>query len=285
MKANDTHLLALTTATDEVTGEVKPLFSFPVQVCSAVETEKALWENVTPSGAPTEGLMKVDPITEKHFASSEQRKGVFVGDEFREIPKEAIDEITVASKDKTMVSYGRIDLDTAWKKYGDRITGSYFLQSPQKGGSPKAYRLTYEALRAITKGKKADQRPARAIVTERVSRSRAHPAFIYADEDAKCLRLVHVAYAEKIKDPDALILAPQQAEVNDGMIDKARTMIEQMDGGEQFLDTAEDRILAQRRELVEKALDGEQIAAPPKTVGEAAESDDLMAALEASLAS
>lgn len=281
----DNHLLAVTTATDEVTNEVKPLFSFPVQLCKATDDGGDVrWDNATPSGAPTAGLLRLDPVTGEAFGTDEVRKGVFVGDEFREVPAENIDAIAEATKVKTMVVTDRIDLTEAWAKFGCRVVGNYFVQSPAKGGSPKAYRLTYEALREVKKGKTV-KTPARAIIVKRTAKSRQQLGFIYADEATGCLRFIRVGFAAQQREPDEQILAPQTAEVDEAQIAKARQMIDQFPGnGANVLDTEVDEAVALRAELVQKAVDGEVVVAPPKPVAEKAESDDLMAALEASIA-
>ena len=281
----DNHLLAVTTVVDEATNEVKPLFAFPVQVCKATADDKSPWENATPSGGSTDGLAKIDPVTGEAFTSDQQIKGIRIGDEFREIPQEAIEQINEATKIKTMVVSDRLTLERAWFKFGCRVTGNYFLQSPAKGGSHKAYRLTYEALREVRKGKTVKQ-PAQAIVVKRTARSRQALGFIYADEEAQCLRMVKVTFAAQQREPDAQVLAPQQAQVDEAAIEKVRKVFEvKFPGdGEQVLDTEVDEAVAMRAELVEKAIEGEAIIVPPKAVKETVEGDDLMGALEASLA-
>lgn len=275
-------LLALTTQVDEITGEVKPLFSFPVQVCKAMDEDakEAKIETATPSGAKTDDLERLDPVTGEAFAYSALRHGVHVGDEFHEIPDEAIEEIKAATKVTTMVALGKVDLDAIPR---ERVTGSYFLQSPAKGGSPKAYRLTYEALRAVPKKGKAPARKAQAIITKRTATTRQKLCALYANEELGCLMLVDLRFGACAREPDAQILAPQQAEVEEKQVDMARKVIGALPDGHDALDIEVDEALPLRAELIAKAAAGQAIEAPAKPVAEVAQADDLTAALEASI--
>lgn len=273
------HLLALTTEVDEITGDIKPLFSFPVQVCKATDDGgEVRFDAAAPSGAEYK-TQYVDEATGEVFEYGDRIRGIRVGDEFKEIAPEAIEAIDDATKLTTMFALGRVDLDDAMAKYGDRISGVHFLQSPAKGGSPRAYRLTYEALRESGKKK------AQAIVTKRTARSRQKLGLICADEQRGCLVLLEVQFAAKMREPDAQVLAPQTAEVSDKEVEMARKAIAKLPDGELPLDNEVDEAIALRQDLIEKAIAGEAIEVPDKTVAEATEDDNLMAALEASVAS
>lgn len=277
------HLFALTTKVDEITGEVVPSFSFPVQVCKATESNgNVSFDGAAPSGAEYK-TQYVDEATGEVFEYGDRLRGVRVGDEFTPIPEEAIKAIDEATKLPTMVALGRIDLDDALAKYGDRICGVHFLQSPAKNGSPKAYRLTYEALREQKSGKKVVQK-AQAIVTKRTARSRQKLGLIYADENRGCLMLAEVEFDAKMREPDAQILAPQSAEVSDELIEKARAAVAALSDGSLAIENEVDEALSLRQELIEKALAGEAIEVPEAISGEATEDDNLAAALEASIA-
>ena len=269
------HLLALTTGIDEVTGDVKPLFAFPIQVCKATDDGgEVKFENAAPSGG-TYKTAYVDESTGEMFEYADRKRGIRVGEDFHEVDADAIKAIDDATKLTTMYALGRVDRDEALAKYADRITGVHFIQSPAKGGSPKAYRLTYEAL--IGKGKAKAQ----AIVTKRTARSRQKLALIYADETRGCLMLVEVQFAAKMREADAQILAPQTAEVEAAQVKMARDVIGKMPEGTVALDSEVDEALALRQDLIEAAVAGKAIPATPKaaTSGE----DDLTAALTASL--
>lgn len=277
------HLLALTTEVDDITGDIIPLFSFPVQVCKATDDGGEIrFDGAAPSGAEYK-TQYVDESTGEVFEYGDRIRGIRVGDEFKAIDEDAIKAIDDATKLTTMFALGRVDLDEALAKYGSRITSVHFLQSPAKGGSPKAYRLTYEALREQKSGKKVTQK-AQAIVTKRTARSRQKLGLIYADEANGCLALLEVQFAAKMREPDAQVLAPQTAEVSDEQVEMARTAINALPDGDLPLDNEVDEAVALRQDLIERAIAGEAIEAPAKTVAEATADDDLTAVLEASIA-
>lgn len=275
----DNHLLAVTTSTDPITNEVKPLFAFPIQVCKATEAgADQQFQAAAPSGAEYD-VKYVDKATGETFEYDQRLRGVRLSeDDFRAIPADSIAEIDEATKIKTMVALGHAPLRDVRSKYGDRVTGVYFIQSP-KGGSPKAYRLTYEALR----GDEAAGRPAMALVTKRTARSRQKLCFIYSDEDRGCLVMNEVTFAAALREPDAMVLAPQQATVEQKQIDMARQVIDAMPDGLPVLDDEHDEAVPMRKSLIEKAVDGEAIIAPVKPVVESIEEESLEDALTASL--
>lgn len=278
------HFLAITTEVDEVTGDAKPKFGFAVQVCKATDSANSVsFDNAAPSGA---GYVTqyVDEGTGEVFEYGDRLRGVKVGDEFAPIDPEAIKAIDEATKLNTMFALGVVDLDDALGKYGDRVCGVHFLQSPAKGGSPKAYRLTYEALAEQKSGKKVT-RKAQAIVTKRTASSRQKLGLICADETRKCLMLLEIEFAAKMREADDQVLAPQTAEITDEQVAMAVKMIGTLPDGELAIENEVDEALALRQDLIEKAVAGEAIDVP-ESVKSATESTDdaLMAALEASIA-
>lgn len=277
MKAASSHLLAITTTIDEITGEPKPLFSFPIQVCSAAGDTDVKFDIAAPSGAPRKQVY-VDESTGEVCEDDACPRGIRIGDVFHPIPADAIEQINTATKIPVMVALGVIDLaDVPF----DRSVGQHFLQSPVKGGVPKAYRLVYEALRAIPKGK--DKRPARAIVTKRTARSRQKLAVIFADEQRECLMLNELRFADQVREPDEQILAPQQAIVDAAQVEMARTVIDGLGDGNLAIQGETDDAIVLKRTLIEQAVAGEALDVPA-TIGDAAPTDDISALLEASLA-
>jgi non-homologous end joining protein Ku len=267
----DNYLLALTTTKDEITGDVKPLFAFPVQVCKATEDKRVKFEVAAPSGVKREQKY-LDPATGEVVADSECPRGVFVGDGFRAIDAEAIKAIDAEEKITTMVAEGRRDLAGVREKYGDRISDRYFIQSPAKGGSATAYRLTYEALLA----------DGQAIVVRRTKRTKEALGFIYASEAEGCLVMVEVKYAEQMREPDEQVKQPQTVAVSAKQIEMARKVIGGMPEADAVFDTATDEADQKKRALIEQALAGEAIT-PPTTIAAEVQQDDLEAVLAASL--
>lgn len=271
----DNYLLALTTTTDEITNEVKPLFAFPVQVCKATEDKAVKFEIAAPSGAKRQQVY-LDPATGEIVADADCPRGIFVGDEFKPVDAEAIAAIDSENKITTMVAMGNAPLGGLREKYGDRISDRYFLQSPVKGGSHKAYRLTYEGL--LGKGKL----PAMAIIVKRTKRTKEALGFIYADEDQGCLAMCEVKFAAQMREPDEQVLQPLTADVDQKQVEMARKVIEAMGDGMAVLDSEIDEANALKAGLIEQALAGEAFTVPTP-IAATVEQDDLEAALMASL--
>jgi non-homologous end joining protein Ku len=267
----DNYLLALTTTTDEITGDVKPLFAFPVQVCKATEDKAVKFEVAAPSGAKREQKW-LDPATGEIVTNDQCPRGIYVGDTFRPIDPEAIKAIEAENKITTMVAEGRRDLNGLREKYGDRISDRYFIQSPAKGGSATAYRLTYEALLA-------DQQ---AIVVRRTKRTKQAVGFIYASAEDQCLVMCEVKFAAQMREPDEQVKQPLTVDVSQKQIEMARKVIAGMAEADTVLDTAADEADDAKRGLIEQALAGEAITAPT-TIAAEVQQDDLEAVLAASL--
>lgn len=304
----DKYLLALTTTEDEVTGQRIPLFSFPVDVCAAVNSAREVRFSIAaPSGGEREQafldtarydemiaeLLDGDsPLTRARIGNAlskwvvsdaDCKRGVRVGEQFKEVSAEQIDEINERLKSRTMVAEGRMPRVEFMARYGPHIKALHYLQSPVTGGSAAAYRLTYEALREVRKGKRVTQ-DASVIVAKRVARSRESNVAIYADEALGCLMMVTFAFVPSMKAPDDTVLSPvATAVVEDRMVEVARKVVAELPDAEEWLATADDRMLGLRAELIEKAVEGEGITAPTPTATANAGSN-LMAQLEASLA-
>jgi non-homologous end joining protein Ku len=273
----DNHLLAITTKTvtpkqdpslSKGEKRIEPLFAFPVQVCKATESSKSKFDIAAPSGAERKQVY-LDTSTGEIVEDSECPRGVRIGDEFRAIPTEAITEAK-GQKSNMIVALGKIDLDQIDLTRAD---GVYFVQSPAKGGSAKAYRLTYEALLADKK----------ALVVKRTPRTNEKLAVIYAHPEFKCLVLEQLVFASDVRDPDDQVLSHLTAQVEQEQIDQVRKVIAGLSDGDEVLATAKDDNLERIDALLEKAVEGEAITAPTP-IAETVESDDLTAMLEASLA-
>lgn len=267
----DNYLLALTTTKDEVTGEIKPLFAFPVQVCKATEDKGVKFEVAAPSGAKREQKW-LDPATGELVENSQCPRGVYVGEDFKPIDPEAIKAIDAEDKITTMVAEGRRDLAGLREQYGDRISERYFIQSPTKNGSAKAYRLTYEALLA-------DEQ---AVIVRRTKRTKQALGFIYASKADGCLVMCEVKFAHQMRTPDEQVKQPLTVDVAQAQIDQARKVIAGMPAADTVLDTATDTADEKKRELIEAAIAGDEIVKPTSIANTVVE-DDLEAALAASL--
>lgn len=268
--------LVVTTATDEVTGEEIPRFSFPVQVCKATESQEVRFDRATPNGSEYQQVYR-DKVTGEIFETGDLIQGVRTGDSFTEIPKESIKAIDDALSSKDIRVERSVDLDDV---PFERVTGTYYLQVPAKDGAAGHYRVLYEALQ----GTKRPKTPAKALRVSYAARSRRKLAVIYADTTLGCLVLVTLTYAASVRSPDEQVLCHQQAEVDKEVVKKARQVVEGLDTDKAGdWDTPVDETIARRAELVEAALAGEGIEVPVPT-GETSASEGIEAALEASLA-
>jgi non-homologous end joining protein Ku len=272
------NVLALTHTEDEITGERKPLFAVPVQVCKASDSQADVkLDNAAPSGS-TYSTQYVDDGTGEVFDFADRIKGVRVGDEFKPIDAESLSAIDEATKLDTMYVLGRVERDSLpW----DRVTGRYLLQSPAKGGSPKAFRLVYEALVGTPKKGKVAAKPAMALVAKRTATSRQKLVAIYAD-DAGALVMVELLFAAQVKAADDAVTAHMLASVDEAMVAKARAVVEGLADGSEALAAEVDEAVAMKQELVDQAVAGMTIEAPKKAAPKAVESD-LEAMLAASI--
>jgi non-homologous end joining protein Ku len=267
--------LIVTQREDDATGELKPLFAFPVQICKAVESEEIRFDRAAPSGAKVQQVYR-DTVTGEILESGDLIRGIRTGDSFQHIPEEQIKAIDEQLASKDIIVERTVNLDAV---PFDRVTGSYYLQVPAKNGSAKHYRLLYEALN----GRLKKDQP-RALRVSFVSRTRQKLGVIYADTEAQCLVLVTLNYAAAVRGPDEQILSHLNAEVDKEVVDKARAVVDALDSDEAGdWDAPVDVTIARRRELVEAALAGEGIEAP--VTPEAADAnEEVESMLEASLA-
>jgi non-homologous end joining protein Ku len=264
--------LVITTTTDEVTGEAKPLFGFPIQICKATGSQDVKFDRVAPSGAAYETCYK-DTATGELVEYKDLLRGVKTGDSFQQIPDEAIKAINEALASKEIVVERSVNLSEV---PFERATGAAYLQVPTKGGSAKFYRLVYEAL---TAGKKP-----KALRVKYVSRTRQKLGVIYADTNVKCLVLVTLTFAADVREPDEQVLSPLSVEVEQPMVTKLRKVIDALDTDDAGDWTAPaDEAIDKRKELVETALAGEGIEVEPKREADVVEADELDALLDKTL--
>lgn len=267
--------LIVTQTEDDATGESKPLFAFPVQICKAVENEEVRFDRAAPSGAKVQQVYR-DTVTGELLETGDLIRGIRTGDSFQQIPDEQIKAIDEQLASKDIVVERSIDLSEV---PFDRVTGSYYLQVPAKNGSAKYYRLLYESLN----GRLKKQQP-RALRVSFVSRTRQKLGVIYADPKAQCLVLLTLTFAEAVRKPDEQVLSHLNAEVSKEAIDKARAVIDALDNDEAGdWDAPVDQTIVRRRELVDAALAGEGIEAPTAPA-EVDVNDEVESMLEASLA-
>jgi non-homologous end joining protein Ku len=267
--------LIVTQTTDDATGEAKPLFAFPVQICKAVDNKEVRFDRAAPSGAQVQQVYR-DSVTGEILETGDLIRGIRTGDSFQQIADEQIKAIDEQLSSKEIVVDRTVELDEV---PFERVTACYFLQVPAKNGSAKHYRLLYEALQGRTK-----KEGPRALQVSFVSRTRQKLGVIYADPKTQCLVLVTLTYAQALRQPDEQVLSHLSAEVTKEMVGKARSVVDALAEGDRGdFDTPVDETIARRQELVEAALAGEGIEAPVAAAPVDANAE-VESMLEASLA-
>ena len=273
--------LVVTTVTDEATGTEVPKFAFPVQVCKATsETSEPRFDRATPVGNEYSQVYR-DAVTGEIYENGDLIQGVRAGESFHPIAKEQIDAINESVVTKEIRVERTVNLaDVPF----ERATGYHYLQVPAKNGAAKPFRLLYEALLG---GSAKSKTPARALRVTYAPRSRKKLGVIFADPTTKCLVLVTLTYGASVREPDEQVLTHLNVEVDKGMVDKAREVIDSLDTDDAGdWDTPEDETLAKREELIAAAIAGEGIEVPDLPAAPIAADEDaaIEAALEASLA-
>lgn len=278
--------LVVTSQLDPATGIQKPLFAFPVQICKATEDIDVRFERADPNGFEVEQVYRSKGVGKEIYETADLIRGIRQGDSFSTISQDDIDAIDKATAIEAMTVTRSVPLDSIPT---DRVVGSYYLQSPAKGGSQKHYELLRQALEGqAPKGKAKKGKPAFGLQVDFMTRKRQKLGVVFADEERACLRLVVLTYAEAVREPDEQILAPAtHAEVDAKQVAMARKVVEGLASDEVTFNTPTDEAIALKRDLISKALDGEAIEAPTAPDAEAApvaSADELEGILEASLA-
>lgn len=285
----DNNTLVITTSFDDATGTEVPLLHFPVQIAKATGSVDVKFDLAAPSGAEYETCYR-DKATGELFDYADRLRGVRAGDSFKEIPEEEIKKVEEATKLVDMrveraIPYDEIPFE--------RATGLYFLQVPTKSGAHKVYNLIYRALLPAKKKGKAKARPALALRVTFSQKTRQKLGVVYADETRGCLMMNILTFAADLREPDEAILAHQQAQVEDGQVAKARTVLEALmnpidpatkeprDVGGWNAPT--DEAIERKRELVEQAAAGKAIEVTPTPDAEVVQSDQVAELLDASL--
>jgi hypothetical protein len=300
----DYYSLALSTTDNEATGERVPLFAFPVQVCTAVDsTRDERWDVAAPSGGERKQVyldvsLKDEVVDKLASAKTAEQveailgeyivedalcpRGRRVGDVFHEVSVEDRKAIEEQLATSLIPAEGWMDRDEFMRDLAPWAKSQHYLQSPIKGGSAAAYKIVYEALREVRKGKRVVQQPL-VIVAKRVARTREQLVAIYADEANACLRMMVLPFVPAMREPDEHVTSPiANARVEQAQVDMARQVIEALPHAGEWVATADDDALALRRDLIERAVSGEGVNAPVATA-QTVSTSGLMEALQASL--
>lgn len=198
------------------------------------------------------------------YARDELVKGVFTGDEFHEIPKDALDAIAEDTKGNGVLE---LAFEPVEKLRLDYATGIHFVKA--KAGYEDKLALLAQAMEA----------EGVAAVTTYVPTSRQSLAAIYVKDGV--LYLVQLPFASQIKD------APEAARVDQADVPKkhlamARKLVKAAKGN--VSTKATDEAVERKAVLIQEAVDGKKIESPKKADQPKKADVSLEAALEASLA-
>jgi DNA end-binding protein Ku len=225
--------------------------------------------------------LEVNENTGETVANGDIVKGVRDGDTFYEIPAAAIEQIDAATKLDSFAIEGFVPLDEVpW----ERVTDTYYL-APVKGqSSRKALRLLLDAMKPVpAKGRGKDKiegRGGRAGVFKLMPRTLQHLAVVYPKGDG--LFVSTLAWAEDFRQADEAAASLADVATDERALEMARQLIDAYTEPVELLDSLSDDVREKRAELIAQAATGQPIEVPEAEEPKAS-SDDLMAALEASL--
>jgi DNA end-binding protein Ku len=240
------------------------LVNVPIKLHTATESKSVHFKEVhAPDGAPVEHR-KINPKTGKTVDSDDIVKGFEVAKgEYVVLTKE---EVAAAAGEKSKVIeiedfVAREEIDPVF------YDKTYHLGSRDEGAD--AYALLREGL------KKAD----RVGIGRMVFHNREYLVAV-RPLDAKVLGLHTMRFADEVVDPGSLDIPDPQKKPSEREVEMAQTLVDTLTDDfkpARFKDSYREAVLA----LIERKAKGEEIEAPEPEPEP--ETDDLMAALEASL--
>lgn len=253
--------------------------SVPIAVMPVTSKQEMALDRANAEGHALERI-DIDAVNGAKLEKGEERKGIFkekpstrdrsTWADFREIPKDVLDDIAEATAVESFEIEGFMPLAEV---PFERAQACYYIaaQHGSGGAALKPLRLLYEALKGTN----------RAGILKIAIRARQHAAVIYAKNGG--LFMNTLAWAE-----DA-VAAKEAEEVLAGadtpdpkMVALAATLIENMEVDGTLLDGMRDSLRPERERLIEDALKGKK----PKKAAKAApkkDDDSLEAMLAASI--
>jgi len=242
------------------------LVNVPVKLYSAVSPKDVRFHQLDANSSARVKQKRVSATTGEEVPYDQIVKGYELGpDTYVTITPDELDSLEPKAT-KTIDIEDFVDLDTIDPVFYDR---PYYLV-PDKGGT-KAYALLREAMRETNK----------VGIARVVLRTKQYLAAIRPKGDA--LVIETMLFADEVVPDDELDLPREEVEVSEREQKMARQLIDSLSGDfepEKYRDEYRERVLA----LIEQKASGQEIVVEEATE-EPAKVVDLMAALEASLAS
>jgi len=269
------------------------ILSIPVSVKSISEPKEVNFVRGTADGdkvkrqevsAKVSDALAAGAEAVKALDADEVQRGVMVDDVFVPIPKEEIEKIEAMTKLDSM----RIETFIPYEDVPfERTKGGYYL-TPQKGQSKRTMKLLLDAMRPVYGPRGKVIRTARAAVCKLMPRSRQSLCVVYPKDDGLYVSVLH--WAEDFSGAEAASRSLEGIVSGEAELSVARELIDALTGPVEIMDSMVDDMRALKLELMERAAAGEmpKVESPkvesPKAVEQKVASDNLMAALEQSLA-
>lgn len=249
------------------------LMQFPVAIRKASEKKEVKFDRAVKTKDGYERIQRreVGGSTGIVVTGSDEAivRGIWEGDEFREIPQESIDEITEAGTIESMEIEEFVPLkDVPFY----RVEGAYYLcpQSGQVGAKP------LKMLRDAMKAEKVA-----GVAKFSLKKAGRQKLGVIYEQDGKVLVNV-LTFADDFRQTEESLEAIDKVAVSREHLKMARELVRRMKGDGRLLEEAKDETVEARQHLFQQALEGKPVkAAKPKE--KVAEADDLMAALMASI--
>jgi len=246
------------------------IINVPVQVCTATKKGEGdvKLERVSSKTKTKFSQQYVDTEDNVLGTDTDAVYGVLNKGGFVEIPQSSIDAI----EDATKVRVLRIERFVDGYAVDTQLYRGFDYLQPQ-AGAERAFALLAQALRNTNT----------VAITKWTPRSRQTPCIIRAT--GKALILQEIYFANEVVAPDAKVTGAATAFVDPDELELAKQLINAKLATEFDHASLVDDKAALRRELLEKALQGEAIARPVETPVEQPPASSLMDELRASLES
>lgn len=246
------------------------LVEAPVQIFSSYEDTDIKFHLCGPDGETVEQKYKLPDGTLLDNSECEKAyEGVVIG-------REAIDRVNAEAVGnlkriaiQEFIPLSSIPFSRAGKRY-------YIASHPTDG-----------SIVAFTAIARAMKRRHAAGICKVVLKGRQVIMALFVDEETNVMNGVTLTFAANVRAPDDRMVLPARSELTiDPRFTKAANDLVDalMNKDSTLIDTMEDTLNPKRLELIERVKGGERIDSPKKTKERIVGNDELMAALEASVA-
>lgn len=245
------------------------LINLPVQVVKATESANEIsFKQAGPTGEQLRQAYLLPDGTE--CPKDDIQKGVFQGDTFHPVSKDAIEQIAEATKLPDLNVLEVIDMED-FRAAAHRSTGLYYLQNSKKLGSPNAFKLFVDAL----------AKEGKCLVTKWTARSRQSLMVMYPQDGI--LMGTTLCFDGDVREADEGVKAHMDATYGDKEMDMAVQLLSALSTDKPTALVMEtDEALPLKNKLIQDTLAGQIVAVTAKP--EPKPTTDLADALAASLA-